>query len=145
MKKILFLIILMVTATVNTADAHIEISNSWARLIPNGTGALFLDIKNSHSESDILIGASSPSANSVMLHKTQRKNDITHMKHLMKGINIPAEGEVFLKPGSYHIMLSGLSENLKLGDKIDVILEFKNNDKITVQPTLKMKPPFIRN
>ena len=141
MKKLSFFVILFSLVTTSNAHAHIEVSNSWARLIPNGMGALFLDLQNSHSESDILIRASSPNAKSVMLHQTERKNNITSMKHLMHGIKIPANENVSLKPGSYHIMLSGLDKNLKLGDKIQVTLEFNNIGPVTLEPILKIKPP----
>ena len=142
MKKLSFLLIFFSLVVLGNANAHIEVSNSWARLIPNGMGALFLEIQNSHPESDILTQASSPNAKSVMIHQTERKNNITSMKHLMKGINIPANGNISLKPGSYHIMLSGLDKDLKLGDKIEVTLEFNKNESITVTPVLKIKPPF---
>lgn len=141
MKKLSFFLILFSLIITSNAHAHIEVSNSWARLIPNGMGALFLDLQNSHSESDILIRASSPNAKSVMLHQTERKNNITSMKHLMNGIKIPANENVSLKPGSYHIMLSGLDKNLKLGDKIQVTLEFNNSGPVTLEPILKIKPP----
>ena len=143
MKKLSFLLIFFSLVVLGNANAHIEVSNSWARLIPNGMGALFLEIQNSHPESDILTQASSPNAKSVMIHQTERKNNITSMKHLMKGINIPANGNISLKPGSYHIMLSGLDKDLKLGDKIEVTLEFSKNKSITVKPVLKIKPPFF--
>ena len=142
MKKLSFLLIFFSLVVLGNANAHIEVSNSWARLIPNGMGALFLEIQNSHPESDVLTQASSPNAKSVMIHQTERKNNITSMKHLMKGINIPANGNLSLKPGSYHIMLSGLDKDLKLGDKIEVTLEFSKNKSITVKPVLKIKPPF---
>ena len=142
MKKLSFLLIFFSLFVLGNANAHIEVSNSWARLIPNGVGALFLEIQNSHPESDVLTQASSPNAKSVMIHQTERKNNITSMKHLMKGINIPANGNISLKPGSYHIMLSGLDKDLKLGDKIEVTLEFSKNKSITVKPVLKIKPPF---
>ena len=143
MKKLSFLLIFFSLVVLGNANAHIEVSNSWARLIPNGVGALFLEIQNSHPESDVLTQASSPNAKSVMIHQTERKNNITSMKHLMKGINIPANGNISLKPGSYHIMLSGLDKDLKLGDKIEVTLEFSKNKSITVKPVLKIKPPFF--
>ena len=142
MKRLSFFLIFFSLIASGNVNAHIEVSNSWARLIPNGMGALFLEIQNSHSEPDILIKASSPNAKSVMIHKTERKNNITSMRHLMKGINIPANGNISLKPGSYHIMLSGLDKSLELGDKIEVTLEFNKNKSITVQPVLKIKPPI---
>jgi copper(I)-binding protein len=38
-------------------------------------------------------------------------------------------------------MLSGLDKNLKLGDKIQVTLEFNNSGPVTLEPILKIKPP----
>ena len=118
MKKQSFLLMLIAMLSLSSAHAHIEVSNYWARLVPNGMGALYLEIRNSHTESDVLIRASSPNAKSLMIHETQRKDNITSMKHLMKGIDIPSNGSLSLKPGSYHIMIAGLDKNLKLGDKI---------------------------
>ena len=141
MKRLIFLFTFFLFISSQNVSAHIEVSNSWARLVPNGMGALYFDIQNSHSESDILIRASSPNAKSAMLHQTERKNNITSMKHLMNGIKIPANENVSLKPGSYHIMLSGLDKNLKLGDKIQVTLEFNNSGPVTLEPILKIKPP----
>lgn len=141
MKKQSFLLILIAMLSLSSAHAHIEVSNYWARLVPNGMGALYLEIKNSHTEPDVLIRASSPNAKSLMIHETQRKDNITSMKHRMKGLDIPANGSLSLKPGSYHIMIAGLDKNLKLGDKIEVSLEFKKSEKITLQPILKIKPP----
>ena len=69
--------------SLSSAHAHIEVSNYWARLVPNGMGALYLEIKNSHTEPDVLIRAASPNAKSLMIHETQRKDNITSMKHLM--------------------------------------------------------------
>ena len=86
MKRLIFLFTFFLFISSQNVSAHIEVSNSWARLVPNGMGALYFDIQNSHSESDILIRASSPNAKSVMLHETKRKDNITSMKHLMMGI-----------------------------------------------------------
>lgn len=143
MKRLIFLFTFLLFISSQHVSAHIEVSNSWARLVPNGMGALYFDIQNSHSESDILVRASSPNAKSVMLHETQRKDNIASMKHLVMGIKIPESGNVSLKPGSFHIMISGLDQGLKLGDKIEVLLEFKNNENITLYPILKIKPPKL--
>ena len=45
MKKLSFLLIFFSLVVLGNANAHIEVSNSWARLIPNGMGALFLEIQ----------------------------------------------------------------------------------------------------
>ena len=140
MKK--FLILAALTFCFNNGYAKIIIDNEWARLTPNGMGAVFFEIRNTNIEDDFLIKASSPNALSVMIHETQRMGNMTHMKHHADGTKIPANGSVLFKPGGFHIMLSKIDENLKLGDKILINLNFQNHDDISIKPILKIRPPI---
>jgi hypothetical protein len=47
-------------------------------------------------------------------------------------LEIPAGGTVELKPGSYHIMLIGLNQELKPGDKIEITLTFEKAGEVKV-------------
>ncbi len=55
------------------------------------------------------------------------------MQHLTDGLQVPAGGNVELKPGSYHIMLIGMTRDLNPGDAFPVVLEFEKSEPITVQ------------
>ena len=140
MKKIL--LALVIFFNINTANAKIIVDNAWARLTPNGMGAVYFEIKNTNTEDDFLIKASSPNAKSVMIHETQRMGNMTHMKHHSNGTKIPANNSVLFQPGSFHIMLSSIDKNLKLGDKILINLVFQNHENISIEPILKIKPPI---
>tara|TARA_B100001057_G_scaffold345316_1_gene346393 strand:- start:185 stop:610 length:426 start_codon:yes stop_codon:yes gene_type:complete len=139
MKKILFA--LVIVFNVNTANAKITVDNAWARITPNRMGAVFFEIKNTNTKDDLLIKASSPNASSVMIHETKRMVNMTHMKHHSGGTKIPASSTILFEPGSFHIMLSKIDENLKLGDKILINLIFQNHDDISIEPILKIRPP----
>ena len=89
-----------------------------------------------------MIKASSPKAKSVMIHETQRMGNMTHMKHHSNGTKIPANNSVLFQPGSFHIMLSSIDKNLKIGDKILINLVFQNHENISIEPILKIKPPI---
>ena len=140
MKKLLLIVAL--TFCLNNGYAKIIVDNEWARLTPNGMGAVFFEIKNTNTEDDFLIKASSPNALSVMIHETQRMGNMTHMKHHSEGTKISANSTVLFEPGSFHIMLSKIDENLKLGDKILINLTFQNHDDISIEPILKIRPPI---
>ena len=140
MKKFFFALVIFFN--VNTADAKIIVDNAWARLTPNGMGAVFFEIRNTNTEDDFLIKASSPNALSVMIHETQRMGNMTHMKHHSNGTKIPANGKILFEPGSFHIMLSKIDDNLKLGDKILINLNFQNHGDISIDPILKIRPPI---
>ena len=47
-------------------------------------------------------------------------------------IPVPANGKVELKPGGFHLMLIGLTRPLKIGDKVQLTLNFEKAGKIPV-------------
>ena len=47
-------------------------------------------------------------------------------------LEIPAGGTVQLAPGGYHIMLIGLTKDLKVGDTVQVTLKFEKAGDVTV-------------
>ena len=50
---------------------------------------------------------------------------------------MPAEGEVVLKPGSYHIMLLGVKQPLVEGETISVNLSYANGETETLDVPVK--------
>lgn len=52
-------------------------------------------------------------------------------------VEIPAGGRLELKPGSYHIMLIGLTQDLKVGDRIEITLRFEKAGEITVSAEVR--------
>jgi hypothetical protein len=48
-------------------------------------------------------------------------------------VDIPAGGELAFKPGSYHVMLMGLKQELKTGDKVTLTLNFEKAGPVTVE------------
>jgi copper(I)-binding protein len=53
------------------------------------------------------------------------------MNHVKK-VDIPARGELVLKPGSFHIMIAGINQPLLLDDEIPAILIFENDFEIKI-------------
>lgn len=51
----------------------------------------------------------------------------------MKSLDIPAKAKVDLRPGSYHLMFIDLKAPLKVGDKVEVQLNFEKAGKVTVK------------
>jgi copper(I)-binding protein len=97
-----------------------------------GTGAVFMKLVNTGSEADRLVGAQTDAAEVAEIHETTLQGDVMKMQMLSQGLEIPAEAEVVLKPGSYHIMLIGITRDLKVGDQISLVLEFEKSAPMTV-------------
>lgn len=126
----------------------IEIFDPWVRAAamnpdagdtPGGgavTGA-FMFIKNTNSQADMLLSASSEAAADVQIHETTMSGGVMSMAEVT-GVEIPAGDMAELQPGGYHIMLIGLEQELKAGDSITIVLGFKNAGEITVQVPVRM-------
>lgn len=128
-------------ASLSSAGAHdfkvgdIEIEHPWSRATPPGakTGAGYLGLTNEGSTADRLVGASSPAAPKVEVHKMSVEGGIMKMSPVAGGIEIPAGGNVMLAPGGYHLMLMGLAKPFVQGEKVPVTLTFEKAGDVTVQ------------
>lgn len=122
-----------IAATPVARSNGIAIRDPWARMAMNGdNSATYLHITNEQGE-DTLVQASSAIAKSVELHTVINDEDgMMKMRPVEGGIPVPAQGNQTLKPGSYHIMLIGLTRDLKKGDTFEVQLTFTNAGTIPV-------------
>lgn len=142
------------------ASTGVTIREPWARTstMVSGAGAAYMVIENTGSSADALTGGSSDVATAVEVHETYavQPAESTGMGGVpspaasgdgmgsgMMGmrridrLDIPAGGSVELKPGGYHIMLIGLTRELKAGEDITVTLAFeKAGDVVLTIPVL---------
>jgi copper(I)-binding protein len=95
------------------------------------SAAGYFTIKNHGAVKIILKGVSMTLAR-AMLHQTTTDDDgIVKMNHIMNA-DIPANGELILKPGSFHIMMVGINRPLLLDEEIPATLLFDNNLEIEI-------------
>lgn len=99
--------------------------------IDGASGAGYLVLRNTGSQPDTLLSASTEKARKVELH-TPAKEGHTLEMHPTPAIEIPASGEVRLKPGGPRLMLIGLRQPLEEGQRLPVVLQFEHAGKITV-------------
>jgi len=152
-------LVALLVAACSGAAGDIKISEPWSRTSPMvaGAGAAFMMIENKASAADALVGGSSDVATTVEVHETYAVSSEAPMESAGAGgmespkasggmdtgsammgmrkidrLEIPAGGSVELKPGSYHIMLIGLTRELKAGEKIDITLKFEKAGDVKV-------------
>ena len=102
-----------------------------------GTGAVFMLLVNKGDEADRLVAGETNVAEVVEIHETVLSGDVMKMQMLADGLEIPAKSDVLLKPGSYHVMLVGMKQDLKVGDTFTLDLEFDKSGTITVEPEVR--------
>jgi copper(I)-binding protein len=102
-----------------------------------GTGAVFMVLKNEGGEPDRLVGGQTGVAEVVEIHETVMEGEVMKMQMLANGLEVPAKGEVPLKPGGSHMMLIGLKRDLVVGDTFSLDLQFEKSGTITVEPKVR--------
>jgi copper(I)-binding protein len=96
----------------------------------NMTLAAFMTIKNTTDTPDRLLSVSVDFAG-ASIHETKIEGDVAQMVEV-SGIDIPAGQAVELKSGSYHIMLMNPMKEPKVGDTVNLTLEFEQAGTIIV-------------
>lgn len=124
-------------STVTAHDAKIGdliISHPWSRAtLPNAPVAGgYLTIVNNGGEADRLVSVSSPVSKMVEMHEMKMEGDVMKMRPLSDGIEIPAGGEVTLKPGGLHLMFMKPVNPLKEGETFEAELVFENAGTVSL-------------
>ncbi|MBZ9989535.1 copper chaperone PCu(A)C [Mesorhizobium sp. BH1-1-5] len=114
----------------------IEIVHPWSRATPEGAmvAAGYLTLKNHGNSPDRLVSATGEVAGMTQVHEMAvDANGIMTMKQLADGLEIPAGGEVALKPGSFHIMFMDLKQPVKQGQPFKGTLTFEKSGTVEVE------------
>ena len=124
------------------ANAHefkvgdLEIAHPWSRATPEGAkvAAGYMTIKNHGPTADRLVSATVEIAGTAEIHEMSVDgNGVMTMRPLGDGVEIPAGGEVELKPGSYHMMFMDLQKPAQEGVKFSGTLTFEKAGEVTVE------------
>lgn len=113
----------------------IEIVHPWSRATPEGAkvAAGYLVLKNHGSSADRLVSATGEVAGITQVHEMAvDANGVMTMKQLADGLEIPAGGEVTLKPGSFHIMFMDLKKPVRQGEPFKGTLTFEKAGTVEV-------------
>lgn len=113
----------------------LEITHPHARATPPNAPVSggYLTIRNTGKEADRLISASADFAERAEIHEMRMDGDVMQMREIEDGLEIPAGGEVTLKPGGFHIMFIGLDGRLLDGETRPATLTFEKAGSIDLE------------
>lgn len=134
LKPLICLLVLAAAApAVHAAErAAIDVVQPWSRPAMAGmNGAGFMTLVNRGKAADALTGANSPLARKVELHRSSIAGGVASMQHVHR-LAIPAGARVTFAPGGHHLMLIGLTKQLRPGDAVPVTLTFASGATKTV-------------
>ncbi len=117
--------ILLTACGAGSAESGIEVDQ-----VKMGAGAqgedraVYLAMRNHGSEPDQLTGASSDAAEVAQLQNGTQVVDV---------IPVYANRDFVFIPDGYHVMLVGLKRDLRVGDEIEVVLQFRDQEDMTIK------------
>ena len=134
----LFLLILAGCAAKPAATGgSIQIFDPWLRPAASGDNtAAFMLIKNTGSQADKLLKVECMASMMTGIHETKMDGDKMTMSEI-PALEIPANGQVELKSGGYHVMMMNVSQALKEGDKMKMTLTFEKAGPLEIEAVIK--------
>ena len=126
MKRIAFALASLTLAV--AAHAQVTLTDPWVRATVPQQKATGLFMHIDAAQDVRLVSGQSPVAGVVEVHEMVMDGDVMKMRHMPAGLDIAKGRTMSLKPGSYHIMLMDLKQQIKGGDTVPVTLTFEEID-----------------
>ena len=131
----------LLALTATAAPAHdytvgsLKIDHPWSRATPKGASVAggYLKITNSGTTPDRLSGGTTDAAKKFEIHQMSMEGGVMKMRELPNGIEIPPGATVELKPGSFHVMMTGITRPFVKGDRVKASLTFEKAGKVDVE------------
>lgn len=124
-------------AHAQSSKPKIEIRDAWARLPADGgkSTTVYAYIVNLTSETDRLLGASSPWADRIVFQHNKMKG-YDMIAKVVPSIKIGARQLVKLDPGEYYLRLEALTQQLVPDQKIPVTLRFQDVGRVVMEASI---------
>jgi copper(I)-binding protein len=112
----------------------IQVRHPWSRATAPGAKVAvgYMEIRNTGAQPDRLLAASTPLAQRVEMHVTQRDGEVMRMRQVTD-FEIPARERITLRPGGSHLMLVDITRPLKKGERFPVTLRFERAGELQVE------------
>ncbi len=120
------------------AAGDISVSDAYVRATAPGqaNSAAFMTLNNGSMHAYSVVDAEGHAAKAVELHTHINDKGMMKMRRIDK-IDVPAHGNVMLKPGGHHVMLIGLKQAATEGDSIHLSLVFNDGSKKMINVPVK--------
>lgn len=117
-----------------TTAPGVTLEDAWIKTGTTGAmTAVFGTLTNPGAADVTVKGGMSDVATMVELHEVVMADGAMKMQPKAGGFTVPAGGTHVLEPGHDHIMVMGLTKNVKAGDMVTVELMLSDGSKVTVE------------
>jgi copper(I)-binding protein len=109
-----------------------HVMDAWVRLpAVSGRPAGGYFMAHGTATADALVSVTSPRAERIEMHSMANENGVMKMRK-EESFALPAKGTLTFAPGGSHLMLFGLSPEVKPGTKVPLTFRFKSGATVTL-------------
>lgn len=130
-------------ASLGAVAQPLRIDQGYAREMPPGqtNSAAFMTLVNTGARPLALVAAACDCSDRAELHAHRHQDGMMRMEKVDR-LEVPAGGQVELKPGGYHLMLLGLKRPLRAGEQVNVTLRDEAGTDFTARlPVVSLVKP----
>ncbi len=123
----------------------IDITRPWARtgiIIKERCAAGFMTLVNKGADADRLVAAGSPLAEKIEIYGIKVVGPDITMRPLEKGVGLPPDTTIALRPRGYHLMMRGLKAPFAKGERVPVTLTFEKAGARDVELVVEGEGPI---
>lgn len=129
--------LLMACAGGNAVPAKVVVRDAFAFEAPSGgTAAGYAVVVNGTDSTDVLDSVTTPAARSATAHGTRQENGLVVMVPL-EAPAIAAHDSLVFRPGGSHLMLEGLTADLKDGERLVLVFWFHRAGRLPVDAMVR--------
>ncbi len=131
LKKTLLLAVLLSPSLLASAHEYeagaLRIAHPWSREMPPvaPAAAAYFVVHNQGSAADRLLEVQTPAADKAEFHEHVHVGDGVMKMQQVQAVAIPAGGTVRFEPMGYHVMLFGVKQQAKDGERFPLTLTFE--------------------
>jgi copper(I)-binding protein len=131
-------ILALLTIAIPSFAQPLHVTDAWIKNLPPAIPmrAGYMQLMNHDDSTATIVSISSVAFKKVEIHQTMNNDGLMSM-HQMKNLVLEAYGMVSLEPGGLHLMLMKPTRALKIGDKVEILLQFDNDTSQAILMTVK--------
>ncbi len=132
------LLVALSTVALPAIAAQLQVTDAWVREGPPNAEVLggFMKLHNPSNEAVDVTGVSSPAFERVEMHRSVTANGMAKMIAQDK-LTVPANGDLLLAPGGYHLMLFNPKHALQAGQQVSFTLRTAAGDSVTTRAEVR--------
>jgi copper(I)-binding protein len=134
LRALLLLVLIALAPRAGAGEPALRVVGAWSRATPAvaAPGAAYATIVNAGSAADRLVAVSSPIASEAELHISVVEGTVATMRSVTAVDLAPGE-RLELKPGGLHVMLVGLRQPLRQGERFPLVFTFEKAGAVELQ------------